>query len=102
MKTIYCIYKQYQDHDSDHWQHYLGKSLCLICNTIDIAEREIARLIKERIDTYSELYPQTDYSNKYLSDVLNNKLYYTTDNNGGNQDIETDLFIIKEMNLITD
>ena len=100
MKTIYCIYEQYQDSDSDHWCHFLGRSLRLMCDTIDIAEREITKLIKERIDIYSELYPQTDYSNKNLSDVLNNKLYYTTDNNGGSQDIETDLFIIKEMNLI--
>ena len=100
MKTIYCIYEQYQDSDSDHWSHFLGRSLRLMCDTIDIAKREITKLIKEKIDIYSELYPQTDYSNKYLSDVLNNKLYYTIENNGGNQDIEIDLFIIKEMNLI--
>lgn len=99
-KTIYGIYMQHQETDSDHWCHYLGESLYLICDTKDIAERELVRLVKKAVDKYLEFNPQSNYSDKHLNNILNNKLYYTTALNGDGEYIETDLFIIKEMNLV--
>jgi hypothetical protein len=72
---IYCIKKNYQGHDMDHWQHWLENSIQSYHKTEELANEAIANLIKDKA------YDSHLIWDKDLGDTRNILTYYVGSDN---------------------